>query len=236
MKDKTGFEVLQVINKASRFNQWLFKTIEPFCNGRILEIGSGIGNISEFFVRQNYDVTFSDIDLEYVILLKKQFVNDKNVREILNIDLQLPDFLKQYRSLKEKYDTVVVLNVLEHLPDESLAIKNCRYLLKPGGTLVVLVPAYMLLYSPLDKQLGHFRRYRLHKLRKTLVENGMNPQKGFYFNSVGIIAWLYAKIFSLGTVPMKEMSVFDRLVPIVKLTDRVLGRKVGLSVICISEK
>ncbi|MBS1574927.1 MAG: class I SAM-dependent methyltransferase [Bacteroidetes bacterium] len=234
--DKTGFEILQVIKKASSFNQWMFKTISPFCHGSILEIGSGTGNISEFFIKTNYKITLSDINSGYVDLLRNQFANCKNVTDILAVDLQLPDFSKKYTALHEKYDTIVLLNVLEHLKDEDSAISNCRYLLKEKGTLIILVPAFMLLYSPLDKELGHYRRYALKQLKNCLIRNEMQIQKSFYFNAMGILAWLYGKVFALKTIPGGEMSFFDKLVPVAKICDKILFHKTGLSAICISKK
>jgi 2-polyprenyl-3-methyl-5-hydroxy-6-metoxy-1,4-benzoquinol methylase len=234
--DKTGFEVLQVIKKASGFNRWMFETISPHCHGSVLEIGSGTGNISEFLVSKNYEVTLSDIDKGYVDLLKNEFNNYKNVNAVLDIDLQSPDFSEKYAPLKGKYDTLVLLNVLEHLKNEDDAIQNCKYLLQQGGTLIILVPAYKFLYSQLDKELGHYRRYTSTRLKKCVIENGINAKKVFYFNALGILAWLYGKMFSLKTIPGSKMSFFDRLTPLAKALDKILFRKIGLSVICISKK
>ena len=234
--DKTGFEVLQVIKKASGFNKWIFETISPFCDGSILEIGSGTGNISEFLVVKGHEVTLSDIDNGYVELLNKQFHGYKNAKAILDIDLQQPDFSEKYEHLKGKYNTLVLLNVLEHLKDEDYAVQNCKYLLHEGGTLIILVPAYKFLYSKLDKGLGHYRRYTLRRLGKCVIKNGMRTEKIFYFNALGILAWLYGKMFSLKTIPGSEMSFFDKLTPLAKTIDKILFHKAGLSVICISKK
>jgi len=234
--DQTGFEVLQVIKKASRFNQWMFETIAPFCNGSILEIGSGTGNISSFFVERNYEITLSDINDAYVDILKKQYHNRMNVKGILDIDLQRSGFAEKYGALKEQYDTIILLNVLEHLENEDYAISNCSYFLKKGGRLIILVPAYKFLYSQLDKELGHFRRYTRKRLMDCIIRKGLSPEKGFYFNALGILAWFYGKIFSLKTIPGTEMSFFNTITPFAKAIDKILFHKAGLSVICISKK
>ena len=234
--DKIGFQILQVIKKASRFNQWMFETISPFFHGAILEIGSGVGNISEFLAQKNDEVTLSDVDIGYIELLKEQFHCTKNVKEIIDIDLQLPDFLEKYAPLKEKYNTVILLNVLEHLEFEDLAIQNCKYLLQTEGTLIILVPAYRFLYSQLDKELGHYRRYTARRIKNRVAKNGLSTEKIFYFNALGITAWLYGKIFSLKRIPGFEMSMFDKLIWLAKTIDKIVFHKAGLSVICVSKK
>lgn len=234
--DKTGFEVLQVIKKADNFNQWMYESISPFCKSPVLEIGSGIGNISKFLVKETDEVALSDINKGYVDLLKEQYNNHPHVKSILEIDLQLPDFFEKYMPLMEKYNSIVLLNVLEHLENEDDAIRNCKYLLRKNGTLIILVPAYKFLYSSLDKELGHHRRYTLQRLKKSIIKNGMTPVKSYYFNTLGILGWLYAKIFSLKTIPKHEMSFFEKITPAAKFFDKIIFHKTGLSVISISKK
>jgi 2-polyprenyl-3-methyl-5-hydroxy-6-metoxy-1,4-benzoquinol methylase len=142
----------------------------------------------------------------------------------------------EYASLKESFNTVFYLNVLEHLRDDKLAVKNSLHLLKPGGTLIILVPAYPILYSRMDKALQHTKRYTKRSLNKLLSENGTVIKQSFYFNAIGIIAWLYGKLFRLDTVPKKEMNFFDKLVPASKFLDSLLIKKMGLSVISIAQK
>jgi len=136
----------------------------------------------------------------------------------------------------EKYETIFLLNVLEHVKYDSEAIKNCTYLLKPGGKLIILTPAYSFLFAPLDKELGHYRRYTVKKLGKLILNNQLHPQKGFYFNSLGIAAWLYAKIRRLKSIPSGEMKIFNWLVPLSKFIDVISFRRVGLSAIVIGKK
>ena len=160
MKDEKGYQTLEVIAKADKFNQWMFETIRPYCRGSILEIGSGIGNISRFFIQNGYSITLSDTDEDYIDQLKKTF-KETNVHPI---DLVHGDFQEKYARLFQTYDTVIFLNVLEHIDNDEQAIENCRYLLKPGGSLVVLVPAYSFLFSKMDRELQHHRRYTSKKL------------------------------------------------------------------------
>ena len=179
--DEIGYKSLQVISHADRFNRWMFETIVPFAAGNILEIGSGIGNLSRYFLEHNYHITLSDIDPVYTNILHQQFSRFPNLQGIMQIDLQHKNFQLEYASLKESFNTVFYLNVLEHLRDDKLAVKNSLYLLKPGGTLIILVPAYPILYSRMDKALHHVKRYTKKSLNKLLSDNGTTIKKSFYF-------------------------------------------------------
>ena len=141
-----------------------------------------------------------------------------------------------YKDLKEKFDSLVLLNVLEHLPDDNYALENCKFLLKPKGTLIILVPAYKFLFSRMDKELHHFRRYTAKSLRKKIAAQSFQINKSFYFNFLGIFAWLYGKIFKLKVLPSSEMNVFNRLVPLGRLLDKIVFQRTGLSTIVIAKK
>src|SRR5690606_677050 len=96
---------------------------------------------------------------EYCRILKTQFGSFENCRGVVQLDLVHKDFEREYAELLASFDTVFALNVIEHIKDESLAIKNCRSLLKEGGNLIILVPSYQIIYNKFDKDLGHHRRY-----------------------------------------------------------------------------
>lgn len=232
----SGHISLEVMSKADKFNQWMAETIAPYVSGKTLEIGSGLGNISRHFIDNNYQITLSDIDPYYLVILKNQFQNRNNVKHIISIDLQSSHFAESYKEFENKFDTVFYLNVLEHLEFEDLAIKNSQFLLKPGGSLIVLVPAYTFLYSPMDKALDHYRRYTQKRLNHVFQRNNMVVTKSFYFNFLGIGAWIYGKIKKLKTVPKSEMSTFNALIPLAKLFDKALLHSMGLSVISIAKK
>src|SRR5690349_8467895 len=160
----------------------MFETICSFCSGNILEIGSGIGNISRLFVQNGYSITLSDTSEDYVEHLKRSFQGIN----ILTIDLVDEDFQKKYAPLFQTFDTVVFLNVLEHINNEEEAIENCRQFLKPGGSLIILVPAYRFLFSKMDKELHHYRRYTAKGLSEVVSKKKFIVRKVFYFNAMGI--------------------------------------------------
>ena len=227
--DKEGWETLDAIAEADNFNEWMYSTIKPYCSGKILEIGSGIGNISKFFIKDSADITLSDIRPVYCDVLKKKF---PEAHDVIEIDLTHPLFDSEYSRLIGQYDTVFALNVVEHIKDDQLAIKNCNKLLKASGTLVILVPAYATLYNRFDRELEHFRRYTKKALNGLLMRSGFKIQHSQYFNFMGIPGWyISGKLQQNKTIPKGQMSMYNKLVPVFKLVDKILLNKVGLSVI-----
>lgn len=237
MNDFTGFKTLEIISRADQFNKWTYQTIKPFLHGRILEIGSGIGNISKYVVADNIDVTISDFDKGYYEHLIKLFGHHPHVSAILQVDAQDENFDITYSNLKETFDTIYTLNVIEHLKDDNEALKNCKYLLKPGGTLIVLVPAYNFLYSVMDKELGHFRRYTSKSIKAIIEQQSLKIIQNKYFNTLGILGWLFSGVFFRSKlIKQSEMMAFNKLVPVAKFTDRLFQNSFGLSVIAIAKK
>lgn len=235
--DPEGYETLKVISDAVHFNNWTFDIIKPFCTGSILEIGSGIGNISSRFIDKGFNITLSDIRSHYRDFLKYKFPVQADRNKIIPIDLVHPDFENEYHELLASFDTVFALNVIEHIKDDSKAVENCYKLLKPGGKLIVLMPAFQQLYNQFDKELYHFKRYHSRDLKSLLSKNNLTIVKTFYFNAGGIPGWIVSgKIMKNKIIPAGQMKLFDLLVPAFRILDRLLLRSVGLSVIGVGKK
>ena len=236
-EDKEGLTTLETIARADKFNKWMFDTIYPYCNGRILEIGSGIGNISQFFINTNASITLSDIRENYCTHLKERFSHAPTLDDILLINLTDPDFEEKYQQFEKTFDTVFALNVIEHIEDDFLALRNCSFLLKDGGTLLILVPAYQSLYCSFDLELGHYRRYTRKSLRKVFEENYFHIKHSSYFNIMGILGWvLSGKILKKKTIPEGQMGIYNKLVPVFKIVDKIFLKAFGLSVILVGSK
>lgn len=135
-----------------------------------------------------------------------------------------------------KYDTVFALNVVEHIKDDLLALKNCKKLLKRGGHVVILVPAYQWLYNRFDKELEHYRRYTKNNLARLMADAKLLVIHSQYFNLAGMAGWFVSgKILKKKTIPKDQMSLYNKLVPIFKVVDKTLFNKVGLSVIAVGK-
>ncbi|HYM93213.1 MAG TPA: class I SAM-dependent methyltransferase [Chitinophagaceae bacterium] len=234
--DLIGRQTLENISKAKRFNKWMYSQIRPYIKGAVLEIGSGIGNISRHIIEDGIDITLSEYNLEYCELLQKAFSKEPHVKGIFQVDLLLPDFTSHFAMLKEKFDTIILLNVIEHLENDSIAVANCSFMLKAGGHFIVLAPAYKWLYCKLDKELGHYRRYSMKKIRSTIKNQTFEIIARRHFNVFGISGWfIFGKIFRKKALG-REMRVFEFFVPLAKLLDKICFNKIGLSIIVTGKK
>jgi SAM-dependent methyltransferase len=164
----SGPETLDVISEADNFNRWMYQTIKPHCSGNILEVGSGIGNISQFFLADNQEISLSDLSTDYFRILENKFSSYPNLKSLFTLDFAEKELETKYPQLIGKFDTVFALNVLEHVPDHEQSIRNCYKLLKPGGKLVILVPAFQSLFNQFDVALEHQRRYTPQTLKKVM--------------------------------------------------------------------
>ncbi len=235
--DNEGAETLDVISHADNLNRWFYETIKPFCKGNILEIGSGIGNVSQFFLNENNTITLSDIRDSYCYALKSKFGDRKTLKGIVNIDLVAEDFETKYSDLLATFDTVFALNVVEHIKDDVAAIANCKKLLKKEGNLIILVPAYQSLYNTFDEVLEHYRRYNKKTLKELFTQNNIKVIHGQYYNFIGIFGWFVSgKLQKHKTIPKGQMSFYNSLVWLFRIVDKLVFNKIGLSVIVVGTK
>ncbi len=187
--DISGQKTLERISSAHRFNEWMFNTIKPFCKGHVLEVGCGIGNISKLLVKNKFQISLSDYSDQYFDILRKEFSNNRQVENIYKIDLATENFESVYPELLNKFDTIIAMNVVEHIYDDHLAIRNCRKMLKQNGHIIILVPAYSFLFNSFDKELVHFRRYNKKTLTKLFEDENFDIIHKQYFNAAGIAGW-----------------------------------------------
>ena len=234
--DPTGHQTLRIISHARAFNRWMYQAIRPQLQGRILEIGSGIGNISDFVVKDGYPVSLSDYDEAYVAILSEKYKRSPNVQAVFRIDLEDPHFLSAH-ALAQQYDTIFLLNVIEHIRDHQAAIRNCAHMLKPQGRLIVLAPAYPTLFSRLDKELGHHRRYTRKSMTHLLRGEGLSIVQQQYFNLLGLAGWFFwGKVAGRKQLTAPGFNLFNVLVPLARLLDKLAGKRAGLSVIVTGAK
>jgi len=232
-----GTETLEVISDAGKFNQWMYETIKPHCSGNILEIGSGIGNISDYFLKDNFEISLSDLSSEYFRILEEKYADFGNLKGLFTLDFAENELERKYPHLIGQFDTVFALNVLEHVADHEQSIKNCYSLLKPGGKLVILVPAFQVLFNKFDVALEHQRRYTPKNLREVMTISDFKIIHTQFFNVTGILGWIVSgNLMGNNTISSSQMRFYDRLVPVWKIVDWLLGRFLGLSVICVAQK
>ncbi|MEO1515885.1 MAG: class I SAM-dependent methyltransferase [Bacteroidota bacterium] len=230
--DKEGMETLEAMSVAPGFNEWMYQTVCSRLTGKVLEIGSGIGNISQYFLRDGRSIHLSDIRSNYCGYLQDRYGDSPNLEAISMLDLTHPEFDSVYQAHMGQFDGLFALNVVEHIQDDGLAIANARKLLRPGGRMVILVPAFQFLYNQFDESLEHYRRYNKAKLSQLLRSNNLELRERYYFNVAGMPGWfLFGNLLKRKVIPSGPVKVFNTLVPLFKFADWLMTRWMGLSVV-----
>jgi len=216
-----------------RYNHWLYQQIESAVGCRVLEVGSGTGNITQFLcAAADREVTATDIVPSYRRELQKQFEGNPRVRiGAFDLTAKASD---EFRAAQ--FDTVVCLNVLEHIEDDRFALAEMREALAPGGRLALLVPAHQFLYGEFDRALGHFRRYERRDLAVKLEQAGFAVRGLKFFSLLAMLPWLVnGRILKRDYLPVGQANLANRLVPLLRL-EKLIGPPCGLSLIAIAEK
>jgi glycosyltransferase involved in cell wall biosynthesis len=225
------YQTLQNMKRLHRYNRWIFSKFRPFLGRRVLEIGSGIGNITKFLLDRDL-ILATDVEPKYLSLLKNTFGKYKKfVIERLYIPGAESNRYRPYH-----IDSVICFNVLEHIERDEAALKNIYDLLEPGGRLLLLVPSHPWIYGSLDQQLGHRRRYRREELKKKLEAQGFRVISLKYFNRIGILGWfLNSKILRRKRLSSLQLRVYNLLVPFFKL-EELFPLPFGTSLLAVGEK
>ena len=228
--DEYGSEILNRLNRAPRFTRWMADTVRPYVGERVLEMGAGIGNITlQLVPRPVYWA--SDVNPLYLEYLRKL----GETRPYLRIGFADGNVAGSFPS-GEQFDTVVCLNVLEHLQDDVAALRNIRNVLQEGGRAIVLVPQGPRLYGSLDQVLGHCRRYTREQLVALGEQAGFQVSAVLPFNRMGVPAWwLNGRVLRRKTFGLWQIKMLNLLTPILRRLDRWIPLP-PLSLIAILEK
>jgi glycosyltransferase involved in cell wall biosynthesis len=214
--DAYGSEILARLNRAPRFTKWMADTIRPYVGDRVLEIGAGIGNLTANLVpRTKYHA--SDINPHYLDRLETL----KQTRPYLQVHYTDASAAETYPA--EQFDTVICMNVVEHIENDVEALSNIRRSLDKNGRAIVLVPNGPRLFGSLDKVLGHYRRYTRDQLVQACQNAGFTVEKVLKFNRIGTPGWwLNGRILKKETFGFWQIKVLNFLVPFVRPIDRFL--------------
>jgi glycosyltransferase involved in cell wall biosynthesis len=230
-EDEYGSHILHSLERAQNFNRWMADAIEPHVGARVLEIGAGIGNITTWLLPRDFYLA-SDINPHYLDYLKNLALG-KPYLKVARLDLEDADGFAPWAG---RFDTVVCLNVLEHVRDPLVALRNMHSALAPGGRLVLYVPQGQKLYSSLDEVLGHRTRYSKEMLAGELETTGFELETMQDFNHFGVPGWiLNGKLLKRRHFSRNQLKLFNTLVPLIRRIDNLIPGA-GLGIIAISRK
>ena len=224
--DRVLIEELYALEGAMERNYaWVYDIIAPYLGEAVLEVGSGVGVMSKYLIAHGGPVVLSDYHPAYLHHLRARFGGRPNV------DFQLLDLTRPPYAVARPVDTIVCLNVLEHIEDDGAALRGLGALLPPGGRLVLQVPNYPALYGSLDEAYGHFRRYTRRSLAACLAGAGYRVAALRNFNPLAIPGWIVtAKLQRARRLNVRSTRLFNAIVPLARRLD-VLSRFGGLALI-----
>jgi len=216
--DEHGSQILARLARAPRFNHWMADVIRPFCGTRVLEIGSGVGNLSrELLPRAEY--VASDVNPLYLRKLESLAAD----RPYLKSSYCDVNDLDSFPPSVGGYDTVICLNVIEHVGDDCKALMNIKAVLSETGRAIVLVPQGPWNFGTLDEVLGHERRYTRQTLTDLARVCGLEIKSLIEFNRTGTIAWfLNGRILRRRSFGIGQIWMLNLITPIVRRLDSLL--------------
>ncbi len=229
-----GVRELEVMSLAVKYHQWTYSVIQPHIGRRVLEVGGGLGSLSTF-LQDRERLVIIDIDQVCIQHLRDQFGARGTIR-ILEADIVDPSLPRQLAD--ERLDTVVCINVLEHIEDDRTALRHMWETIQPGGRLVVLVPAHPSLYGTLDELVGHYRRYERQELTAKVEEAGFTVRACRYFNSVGAVGrFVIGRLRRQQETGVGQVRFYDRyVVPILQRVEGIVPPPFGQSLIVVGAK
>jgi SAM-dependent methyltransferase len=213
-----------------RYRRYQFDLIAPHCGKSILEVGAGLGEFAEQFGDVDRLIV-TDVDPGAVAVLTRRFAGRPEV-DVRRVELGKPPALEQ------PVASVVAINVLEHIDDDSGALRSLAGVVEDGGNLVLWVPGYQQLYGEFDRRVGHLRRYTPSSLARVVRRAGLDVELVKPVNLLGGVAWWLAVRRGGTTSPNSRMvAAFDRcVVPVTAVLERVVRVPFGQSVLCVARK
>ena len=224
-----GWE-LEHFNKANNFRNYQLEIFSKYIKGSVAEIGPGSDYIN---IKKRYsDKRIKNIELFEPSLTLFSQLKKKIKKKKFKI------FNKEFKKKTKKYDTILYLDVLEHIKKDKSEVEKALSCLKDNGFLIINVPAYQFLYSKFDESVGHWKRYKKKDFQKILINKKNINVMMFYYDSLGFILSLLSKIFKISHITNfnKKIFLWDFLIPISKLIDIITFNSFGKSLICIIRK
>jgi SAM-dependent methyltransferase len=221
------------MSRARRYFAWQSRLAARELGRRVVEVGCGLGNFTETLLDRELVVAL-DAEPACIERLRQRYPGRANLHAIA-CEAPGPGFLELRRF---EPDSCVCLNVLEHIADDLGALRAMAAILPPGGRVVLLVPAFPSLYGPIDRDLGHYRRYRRASLRQVAEAAGLRVKKMRYLNSAGFFGWwANSHIFRRREQSARQIAFFDDVVvPVMSRVEDVVQPPFGQSLFAVLER
>ena len=222
--------VLDSLQDADNYAEWIYALCEPHLGSEVLEVGAGVGELTERLAPGRF-VTATDLSRRCIGELEERF------RGAANVDVEHADIASTLAK-QRRFDSVVLVNVLEHIEDDFGALRDLAQLLKPGGRLIVFSPAFQGLYGEFDHKVGHYRRYRRSQLITLADRAGLRLVEARYVNVLGaFIWWLFVRRLGQTRPPGWPVRTWDRFaIPLLQHLEAGRDPAIGQSVVLVAER
>jgi ubiquinone/menaquinone biosynthesis C-methylase UbiE len=222
---------LDLFASVHHWKAYLLKMLAPYIRGHILEVGAGIGTNTKLFSHldwKSWTCLEPDASLVHEVTNKTSLFQNKSYTVITGTIESIP--------ADQHFDTVLYLDVLEHIEEDRQQLEKCRMMLQPGGRIVVLAPAHQWLFSHFDKSIGHFRRYNKQTLSE-LCPKDMKVLGTSYLDTVGMLASAANRFLLKKDLPKpSQLQFWDRvMVPLSKVIDPILKYRFGKTILAVYE-
>jgi SAM-dependent methyltransferase len=221
------------MSKARNYFAWQGRMVRPHLGRRVVEFGCGIGNFTRMLLDRDAVIAV-DVEPECVERLRRRYPDRPNLHvSAIDADGFGLSALARFRP-----DSCVCLNVLEHIDDDRRTLEQMASILPSGGAIVLMVPAFPALSGPIDRNLGHYRRYRRESIRQLARGASLTVEKLHYMNLAGFFGWwMNARIFQLEIQSRGQIAIFDRLiVPGMSTIERISPPPFGQSLFAVLRK
>ena len=224
-----------LMNNASKYNELIFKKISKYIKGITLEFGAGTGNFSEMISKKVPELIVIDEKQKSIDFLNKRLNHLKNIK-IHNSNLENLQI--------SNCDTVILLNVLEHIENDQNAIQKLMSFLNKDGYLIIQVPALNYLFSEYDRMVGHYKRYEKNDIIKICENLKLDLKDLYYFNPIGALGWWYNYCYKKKTEKndeekndtINQLKIYDKyIVPLINVLDTRFN-PFGISLFAIIKK
>ena len=215
------------------FARWMYRSVRGDLGATVLDAGAGIGTFTEILVRDRRRVVVLETEPQFVASIRERFATNESV-SVHEGDLTDTTTFAHIPTV----DSVLCLNVLEHVDDDVAAMRNLLDKTRPGGKMVALVPAYPWLFNRMDAAVGHYRRYGKTEFVERLERAGWTVERVFRFNAFGIPGWFLGGSVLRRSTPGRSLyKLFDTLVPLFSVLERTLVRGLfGLSLVAVCRR
>lgn len=231
---------LEAMAFAENYHRWILQIFEPYLGAHLVEVGAGIGSFSELILSQHPCQTLSLVEpsaaMHQELEASARRLNTRSTR----VETYNTTFIEASAriSARQPPDSVIYVNVLEHIAEDERELRAVRQTLSGGGRMFLFVPALPWLYGTFDERIGHVRRYSKPELEEKLRRAGFKIIKSDYFDFLGIAPWwIKYRLLKSDTMESSAVRFYDRfIIPVARRVESLVAPPIGKNIILVAEK